>query len=193
MRPQPFVNKFIRSTIPNTINAQHLAIIISYNGPRFQTSILSIDIHASPILSYNFNLGYESSSELLPGLENGYIHPISLFNLSGHEGVWADLNVVNSIVDKKYVFYDDKVRSRDEYYSSISDFLLHLRMKYSWSGVIDSDCGFYSPSTRNRENEKSENEKAAESIMEIIDKNSQNLPEGDYLKMCEILTKIRKI
>jgi hypothetical protein len=66
-------------------------------------------------------------------------------------------------------------------------------MKYSWSGVIDSDCGFYSPSTRNRENEKSENEKAAESIMEIIDKNSQNLPEGDYLKMCEILTKIRKI
>jgi len=29
--------------------------------------------------------------------------------------------------------------------------------------------------------------------MEIIDKNSQNLPEGDYLKMCEILTKIRKI
>tara|TARA_B100001175_G_C19130054_1_gene458495 strand:- start:180 stop:572 length:393 start_codon:yes stop_codon:yes gene_type:complete len=130
---------------------------------------------------------------LLPGLENGYIHPISLFNLSGHEGVWADLNVVNSIVDKKYVFYDDKVWSRDEYYSSISDFLLHLRMKYSWSGVIDSDCGFYSPSTRNRENEKSENEKAAESIMEIIDKNSQNLPEGDYLKMCEILTKIRKI
>ena len=27
MRPQPYVNKFIRSTVPNTISAQHLAII----------------------------------------------------------------------------------------------------------------------------------------------------------------------
>ena len=65
-------------------------------------------------------------------------------------------------------------------------------MKYSWSGVIDSDCGFYSPSTRKHVKKKTETEKAAESIMEIIDKNSQNLPEGDYLKMCEILSKIRK-
>ena len=105
MRPQPYVNKFIRSTVPSTISAQHLAIIISYDGPRFQTPVESIDIHASPILSYNYNLGYESSSELLPTLENGYIHPISLFNLSGHEGVWSDINLQNSIVDKKYILW----------------------------------------------------------------------------------------
>ena len=193
MRPQPYVNKFIRSTVPNTISAQHLAIIISYDGPRFQTPVVSIDIHASPILSYNYNLGYESSSELLPVLENGYIHPISLFNLSGHEGFWSDINSQNSIVDKKYIFYDDKVWSRDEYYSNTGDFLMYLRTKYQWTGTIDSDCGFYSPSTRGRIKKKTENEKAAENIMELVDKNSSTIPEGDYLKICEILKKIREI
>ena len=66
MRPQSFVNKYIRSTIPNTINAQHLAVTITYRGEKRVTPILSMDIYASPILSYNYNLEYESSSELLP-------------------------------------------------------------------------------------------------------------------------------
>ena len=40
---------------------------------------------------------------------------------------------------------------------------------------------------------KTETEKAAESMMEIIDSNSSTIPEGDYLKMCDILGKIRNL
>jgi len=29
--------------------------------------------------------------------------------------------------------------------------------------------------------------------MEIIDKNSNIIPEGDYLKICDVLSKIRKL
>jgi hypothetical protein len=34
---------------------------------------------------------------------------------------------------------------------------------------------------------------AAESMMELIDNNSNTIPEGDYLKMCDVLSKIRKM
>jgi hypothetical protein len=30
-------------------------------------------------------------------------------------------------------------------------------------------------------------------VMELIDKNSENLPEGDYLKMCDELKRIRDL
>ena len=53
MKPQPFVNKFIRSTISNNISAQHLAVTITYRGKKKETPIVSMDIYASPILSYN--------------------------------------------------------------------------------------------------------------------------------------------
>ena len=190
MKPTPFVNKFIRSTIPNTISAQHLAITITYEGENNRRSpVKSIEIYASPILSYNYNLEYASSSELLPKNGNeGYIKPISLFNLSGHSGYWCD-----DLCNKEYMFYNDKVWSYDEYYSSIDEFITSLRDSYSYKGVIDSDCGFYSPSTRGRIKKKTESEKVAENIMELVDKNSSTIPEGDYLKICENLKKIREI
>ena len=127
MRPQPFVNKYIRSTIPNTINAQHLAITITYRGTKRETPIVSMDIYASPILSYNYNLEYESSNELLPQIQDGYIHPISLFNLSGESGFWGNNSLHNAIINKDYIFYDDKVWSYDSYYESIGDFISGLR------------------------------------------------------------------
>ena len=190
MKPQPFVNKYIRSTIPNTISAQHLAISITYEVENNHRSpVKSIEIHASPILSYNYNLEYESSSELLPRNGNeGYLKPISLFNLSGDSGYWCD-----DLCNKEYMFYDDKVWAYDEYYSSMDEFITRLRDRYKWNGVIDSDCGFFSPSLEGYIKIKTETEKAAESIMEIIDKNSNTIPEGDYLKMCDVLSKIRKL
>lgn len=190
MKPTPFVNKFIRSTIPNTISAQHLAISITYEVENNRRSpVKSIEIHASPILSYNYNLEYESSSELLPRNGNeGYLKPISLFNLSGDSGYWCD-----DLCNKEYMFYDDKVWSYDEYYSSMDEFITSLRDSYSYKGVIDSDCGFYSPSVRGHVKPKTQNEILSETIMELIDKNSDTIPEGDYLKICDELTKIRRL
>ena len=193
MKPQPFVNKFIRSTVPNNINAQHLAVTITYRGKKKETPIVSMDIYASPILSYNYNLEYESSSELLPNNQEGYIHPISLFNLSGESGFWGNDGLHNAIVNKEYIFYDDKVWSYNSYYETIADFIEDLREIYKWNGVIDSDCGFFSPSLEGYVKMKTETEKAAESMMEIIDKNSNTIPEGDYLKICDVLSKIRKL
>ena len=193
MKPQPFVNKFIRSTIPNNISAQHLAVTITYRGKKKETPIVSMDIYASPILSYNYNLEYESSSELLPRSQDGYIRPISLFNLSGNSGFWGNDGLHNAIVNKEYIFYNDKVWSYNSYYETIADFIEDLREIYKWDGVIDSDCGFFSPSLEGYVKMKTETEKAAESMMEIIDSNSSTIPEGDYLKMCDILGKIRNL
>ena len=193
MKPQPFVNKFIRSTIPNNISAQHLAVTITYRGKKKETPIVSMDIYASPILSYNYNLEYESSSELLPRSQDGYIRPISLFNLSGNSGFWGNDGLHNAIVNKEYIFYNDKVWSYNSYYETIADFIEDLREIYKWDGVIDSDCGFFSPSLEGYIKMKTETEKAAESMMEIIDSNSSTIPEGDYLKMCDILGKIRNL
>ena len=193
MKPQPFVNKFIRSTIPNNISAQHLAVTITYRGKKKETPIVSMDIYASPILSYNYNLEYESSSELLPRSQDGYIRPISLFNLSGNNGFWGNDGLHNAIVNKEYIFYNDKVWSYNSYYETIADFIEDLREIYKWDGVIDSDCGFFSPSLEGYVKMKTETEKAAESMMEIIDSNSSTIPEGDYLKMCDILGKIRNL
>ena len=193
MKPQPFVNKFIRSTIPNNISAQHLAVTITYRGKKKETPIVSMDIYASPILSYNYNLEYESSSELLPRSQDGYIRPISLFNLSGNNGFWGNDGLHNAIVNKEYIFYNDKVWSYNSYYETIADFIEDLREIYKWDGVIDSDCGFFSPSLEGYIKMKTETEKAAESMMEIIDSNSSTIPEGDYLKICDILGKIRNL
>ena len=193
MKPQPFVNKFIRSTIPNNISAQHLAVTITYRGKKKETPIVSMDIYASPILSYNYNLEYESSSELLPRSQDGYIRPISLFNLSGNSGFWGNDGLHNAIVNKEYIFYNDKVWSYNSYYETIADFIEDLREIYKWDGVIDSDCGFFSPSLEGYIKMKTETEKAAESMMEIIDSNSSTIPEGDYLKICDILGKIRNL
>ena len=193
MKPQPFVNKFIRSTIPNNISAQHLAVTITYRGKKKETPIVSMDIYASPILSYNYNLEYESSSELLPRSQDGYIRPISLFNLSGNNGFWGNDGLHNAIVNKEYIFYNDKVWSYNSYYETIADFIEDLREIYKWDGVIDSDCGFFSPSLEGYVKMKTETEKAAESMMEIIDSNSSTIPEGDYLKICDILGKIRNL
>ena len=193
MKPQPFVNKYIRSTIPNTINAQHLAVAITYSGKRRETPIVSMDIYASPILSYNYNLEYESSSELLPQSQEGYIHPISFFNLSGNSGFWGNDELHNAIINKEFVFYDDKVWSYDSYYEGIIDFIADLRVRYKWNGVIDSDCGFFSPSLEGYVKMKTETEKMAETILELIDKNSSTIPEGDYLKICNNLKKIRTL
>ena len=193
MKPQPFVNKYIRSTIPNNISAQHLAITITYRGKKKETPIVSMDIYASPILSYNYNLEYESSNELLPQSQDGYIRPISLFNLSGNSGFWGNDGLHNAIVNKEYIFYDDKIWSYNSYYETIADFIEDLRDIYKWNGDIDSDCGFFSPSLEGYVKMKTETEKAAESMMEIIDKNSNTIPEGDYLKICDVLSKIRKL
>ena len=193
MKPQPFVNKYIRSTIPNNISAQHLAVTITYRGKKRETPIVSMDIYASPILSYNYNLEYESSNELLPQSQDGYIRPISLFNLSGNSGFWGNDGLHNAIVNKEYIFYNDKVWSYNSYYETIADFIEDLREIYKWDGVIDSDCGFFSPSLEGYVKMKTETEKAAESMMEIIDSNSSTIPEGDYLKICDILGKIRNL
>ena len=193
MKPQPFVNKYIRSTIPNNISAQHLAVTITYRGKKRETPIVSMDIYASPILSYNYNLEYESSNELLPQSQDGYIRPISLFNLSGNSGFWGNDGLHNAIVNKEYIFYNDKVWSYNSYYETIADFIEDLREIYKWDGVIDSDCGFFSPSLEGYIKMKTETEKAAESMMEIIDSNSSTIPEGDYLKICDILGKIRNL
>ena len=193
MKPQPFVNKYIRSTIPNNISAQHLAVTITYRGKKRETPIVSMDIYASPILSYNYNLEYESSNELLPQSQDGYIRPISLFNLSGNSGFWGNDGLHNAIVNKEYIFYDDKIWSYNSYYETIADFIEDLRDIYKWNGDIDSDCGFFSPSLEGYVKMKTETEKAAESMMEIIDKNSNTIPEGDYLKICDVLSKIRKL
>jgi len=192
MKPQPFVNKYIRSTIPNNISAQHLAVTITYRGKKKETPIVSMDIYASPILSYNYNLEYECSSELLPKSQDGYIHPISLFNLSGDSGFWGSDGLHNAIINKEYVFYDDKVWSYDTYYETIVDFISDLRDRYKWNGVIDSDCGFFSPSLEGYIRIKTETEIISEKIMELVDKNSNTIPEGDYLKFCENLQKIRE-
>ena len=94
---------------------------------------------------------------------------------------------------QEYIFYNDKVWSYNSYYETIADFIEDLREIYKWDGVIDSDCGFFSPSLEGYVKMKTETEKAAESMMEIIDSNSSTIPEGDYLKMCDILGKIRKL
>ena len=40
---------------------------------------------------------------------------------------------------------------------------------------------------------KTETEKMAETILELIDKNSSTIPEGDYLKICNNLKKFRTL
>lgn len=196
MRPQPFVNKFLRTTILNSSEENyHLAVKIMYEGPRLETPIESIYIHSSPVIAFNYNLGYESSSELLPALEDGYIRPISMFNMSGHDGLWSDIHVQNSIIDKNFVVDEGECFwSAYEYYQSSEDFIDQIRKKYNWNGYIGSDliC-LQSESLENNVKKKTETEKAAESIMEILDKNSEKLPEGDYLKICDVLKKIRNL
>jgi hypothetical protein len=192
MPSTPFVNSSIRSTIPNPCESlQHILIKVIYENERGCGPVQSIEAYASPIFSFNYNATYLNRNDTLPTPSDGTIRPISMFNYN--TGLWSDTQNVH--VDKDHIFRHDSVWSPTMYYSSLRDFLMHIREIYSYDGAITGTDWLCRPPlnpepTYDREMTL---RNVSRTVMELIDKNSENLPEGDYLKMCDGLKKLRRI
>jgi hypothetical protein len=192
MPSTPFVNSSIRSTIPNPCEGiQQILIKVIYENDRGRGPVQSIEAYASPIFSFNYNASYLNRNDMLPTPEDGTIRPISMFNYN--KGLWSDTQ--NVLVIKDYIFRHDSVCSPTTYYTRLRDFLTHIREIYNYDGAITGTDWLCRPPllpepTYDRDVTL---RNVSRIVMELIDKNSENLPEGDYLKMCDELKRIRDL
>ena len=192
MPSTPFVNSSIRSTIPNPCEGiQQILIKVIYENERGRGPVQSIEAYASPIFSFNYNALYLNRNDTLPTPEDGTIRPISMFNYN--KGLWSDTQ--NVLVIKDYIFRHDSVCSPTTYYTRLRDFLTHIREIYNYDGEITgTDWLCRPPLTPEPTYDRDVTLRSvSRTVMELIDKNSENLPEGDYLKMCDELKKIRDL
>ena len=192
MPSTPFVNSSIRSTIPNPCEGiQQLLIKVIYENDRGHGPVQSIEAYASPIFSFNYNASYLNRNDMLPTPEDGTIRPISLFNYN--KGLWNDTQ--NVLVIKDYIFRHDSVCSPTTYYTRLRDFLTHIREIYNYDGAITGTDWLCRPplSPEPTYDRDITLRSVSRTVMELIDKNSENLPEGDYLKMCDELKRIRDL
>jgi len=192
MPSTPFVNSSIRSTIPNPCEGiQQILIKVIYENERGRGPVQSIEAYASPIFSFNYNALYLNRNDTLPTPEDGTIRPISMFNYN--QGLWSDNQ--NVLVIKDYIFRHDSVCSPTTYYTRLRDFLTHIREIYNYDGEITgTDWLCRPPLTPEPTYDRDVTLRSvSRTVMELIDKNSENLPEGDYLKMCDELKKIRDL
>ena len=192
MPSTPFVNSSIRSTIPNPCEGiQQILIKVIYENERGRGPVQSIEAYASPIFSFNYNALYLNRNDTLPTPEDGSIRPISMFNYN--KGLWSDTQ--NVLVIKDYIFRHDSVCSPTTYYTRLRDFLTHIREIYNYDGEITgTDWLCRPPLTPEPTYDRDVTLRSvSRTVMELIDKNSENLPEGDYLKMCDELKKIRDL
>ena len=192
MPSTPFVNSSIRSTIPNPCEGiQQILIKVIYENERGRGPVQSIEAYASPIFSFNYNALYLNRNDTLPTPEDGSIRPISMFNYN--QGLWSDTQ--NVLVIKDYIFRHDSVCSPTTYYTRLRDFLTHIREIYNYDGAITgTDWLCRPPLTPEPTYDRDITLRSvSRTVMELIDKNSENLPEGDYLKMCDELKKIRDL
>ena len=192
MPSTPFVNSSIRSTIPNPCEGiQQILIKVIYENERGRGPVQSIEAYASPIFSFNYNALYLNRNDTLPTPEDGSIRPISMFNYN--QGLWSDTQ--NVLVIKDYIFRHDSVCSPTTYYTRLRDFLTHIREIYNYDGEITgTDWLCRPPLTPEPTYDRDITLRSvSRTLMELIDKNSENLPEGDYLKMCDELKKIRDL
>ena len=190
MPSTPFVNSSIRTAIPNPCEGlQQILIKVIYENERGRGPVQSIEAYASPIVSFNYNASYMNRNDMFPTPEDGSIRPISLFNYN--QGVCSDTQ--NVLVIKDYIFRYDTVYSPTTYYPRLRDFLLHIREIYSYDGAITGTDWLCRPPLRPESTYDADLtlRRVSRTVMEIIDKNSENLPEGDYLKVCDELKKIR--
>jgi len=192
MPSTPFVNSSIRSTIPNPCEGiQQILIKVIYENDRGRGPVQSIEAYASPIFSFNYNASYLNRNDMLPTPEDGTIRPVSMFNYN--RGLWSDTQ--NVLVIKDYIFRHDSVCSPTTYYSRLRDFLTHIREIYNYDGEITGTDWLCRPplSPEPTYDRDVTLRSVSRTVMELIDKNSENLPEGDYLKMCDELKKIRDL
>ena len=192
MPSTPFVNSSIRSTIPNPCEGiQQILIKVIYENDRGRGPVQSIEAYASPIFSFNYNASYLNRNATLPTPEDGTIRPISMFNYN--RGLWSDTQ--NVLVIKDYIFRHDSVCSPTTYYTRLRDFLTHIREIYNYDGEITGTDWLCRPplSPEPTYDRDVTLRSVSRTVMELIDKNSENLPEGDYLKMCDELKKIRDL
>ena len=192
MPSTPFVNSSIRSTIPNLCEGiQHILIKVIYENERGRGPVQSIEAYASPIFSFNYNALYLNRNDTLPTPEDGSIRPISMFNYN--QGLWSDTQ--NVLVIKDYIFRHDSVCSPTTYYTRLRDFLTHIREIYNYDGEITGTDWLCRPplSPEPTYDRDVTLRSVSRTVMELIDKNSENLPEGDYLKMCDELKRIRDL
>ena len=190
MPSTPFVNSSIRTAIPNPCEGlQQILVKVIYENEVGRGPVRSIEAYASPIVSFNYNASYLNRNDMLPTPEDGTIRPISLFNYN--QGVWSDTQ--NVLVIKDYIFRYDTVYSPTTYYPRLRSFLLHIREIYSYDGAITGTDWLCRPPIRPESTYDADLtlRRVSRTVMEIIDKNSENLPEGDYLKVCDELKKIR--
>jgi len=190
MPSTPFVNSSIRSTIPNPCEGlQQILIKVIYENERGRGPVQSIEAYASPIFSFNYNASYLNRNDMLPTPEDGTIRPISMFNYN--QGLWSDSQ--NTLVIKDYLFRHDNVWSPTTYYPRLREFLMHIREIYSYDGAImGTDWLCRPPLLPETAYDRDVTlHRVSRTVMELIDKNSESLPEGDYLKMCDELKKIR--
>ena len=190
MPSTPFVNSSIRTAIPNPCEGlQQILVKVIYENERGRGPVQSIEAYASPIISFNYNASYLNRNDMLPTPEDGSIRPISLFNYN--QGTWSDTQ--NVLVIKDYIFRYDTVYSPTTFYPRLRDFLLHIREIYSYDGAITGTDWLCRPPLRPESTYDADLtlRRVSRTVMEIIDKNSENLPEGDYLKVCDELKKIR--
>ena len=192
MPSTPFVNSSIRSTIPNPCEGiQQILIKVIYENERGRGPVQSIEAYASPIFSFNYNASYLNRNDTLQTPEDGSIRPISMFNYN--KGLWSDTQ--NVLVIKDYIFRHDSVWSPTTYYTRLRDFLTHIREIYNYDGAIKGTDWLCRPPllpepTYDRDITL---RSVSRTVMELIDKNSENLPEGDYLKICDELKRIRDL
>ena len=192
MPSTPFVNSSIRSTIPNPCEGiQQILIKVIYENERGRGPVQSIEAYASPIFSFNYNALYLNRNDTLPTPEDGSIRPISMFNYN--KGLWSDTQ--NVLVIKDYIFRHDSVCSPTTYYTRLRDFLTHIREIYNYDGAITGTDWLCRPplSPEPTYDRDVTLRNVSRIVMELIDKNSENLPEGDYLKMCDELKRIRDL
>ena len=192
MPSTPFVNSSIRSTIPNPCEGiQQILIKVIYENDRGRGPVQSIEAYASPIFSFNYNALYLNRNDTLPTPEDGSIRPISMFNYN--KGLWSDTQ--NVLVIKDYIFRHDSVCSPTTYYTRLRDFLTHIREIYNYDGEITGTDWLCRPplSPEPTYDRDVTLRSVSRTVMELIDKNSENLPEGDYLKMCDELKRIRDL
>ena len=192
MPSTPFVNSSIRSSIPNPCEGiQQILIKVIYENDRGRGPVQSIEAYASPIFSFNYNALYLNRNDTLPTPEDGTIRPISMFNYN--QGLWSDTQ--NVLVIKDYIFRHDSVCSPTTYYTRLRDFLTHIREIYNYDGEITGTDWLCRPplSPEPTYDRDVTLRSVSRTVMELIDKNSENLPEGDYLKMCDELKRIRDL
>ena len=87
---------------------------------------------------------------------------------------------------------DDNVWSPNAYFGTLDAFFQHVRETYNYSGAIVGTNWLVQPSLEDEtEVRTSTISSVSQTVMELIDKNSTNIPEGDYLKMCDELKRLR--